>query len=56
MERNMKIEITKTDGAVLLYALQLLLDKQCEGGYAEIEIMKTRDVAETVFDAILQGD
>ncbi len=52
----MKIEITRTDGAVLLYALQLLLEKQWEGGYAEIEIMKTRDIAETVFDAMIQGD
>lgn len=52
----MKIEITKTDGVVLLYALQLLLDKQLEGGYTENDTMKTRDLAETVFDTILQGD
>lgn len=52
----MKIEITRTDGTVLLYALQLLLEKQWEGGYTEIEIMKTRDIAETVFDAMIQGD
>lgn len=52
----MKIDITKQDGAILLYALQLLLDKQLEGGYTEIEIMKVRDLSEIIFDAILQGD
>lgn len=52
----MKIEITKTDGAVLLYALQLLLDKQWDGGYAESEIITTRELAQTVFDAMLQGN
>jgi hypothetical protein len=56
MERNMRIDITKQDGAILLYALQLLLDKQWDGGYAESEIITTRELAETVFDAILQGD
>jgi hypothetical protein len=52
----MKIEITRTDGAVLLYALQLLLDKQWEGGYTESEIVTTRELTQTIFDAILQGD
>lgn len=52
----MKIEITKTDGAVLLYALQLLLDKQWDGGYTESEIVTTREIAQTVFDAMLQED
>jgi hypothetical protein len=56
MERSMKIEITKQDGAILLYALQLLLDKQWDGGYTESEIIATRELAETVFDAILQSD
>ena len=50
----MKIEITKTDGATLLYALQLLLDKQWDGGYAESDIVMTRELSETIFDAILQ--
>lgn len=52
----MKIEITRTDGAVLLYALQLLLDKQWDGGYTESDIVATRELAETVFDAMIQGD
>lgn len=50
----MKIEITKTEGAVLLYALQLLLNKQWDSGYTESEIITTRELAQTVFDAILQ--
>lgn len=50
----MKIEITKTDGATLLYALQLLLDKQWDGGYAESDIATTRELSQTIFDAILQ--
>ena len=56
MERNMKIDITKQDGAILLYALQLLLYKQLESGYTEIDVLKTRELAETVFDATLRGD
>ena len=50
----MKIEITKTDGAILLYALQLLLNKQWDGGYTESDIVPTRELSQTIFDAILQ--
>ena len=50
----MKIEITKTDGAVLLYALQLLLNKQWDGGYTESDILTTRELSQIIFDAILQ--
>lgn len=52
----MKIDITKTDGAILLYALQLLLDKQWDGGYTESDIIATRDLSQIVFDAMLQGE
>ena len=50
----MKIDITKKDGALLLYALQLLLNKQLDGGYADSDIEITRDLSQIIFDAILQ--
>ena len=52
----MKIDISKTDGVILLYALQLLLDKQWDGGYTESDIITTRDLSQIIFDAMLQGD
>ena len=54
MGRSMKIDITKQDGAILLYALQLLLDKQWDGGYTESDILTTRELSQTIFDATLR--
>lgn len=51
----MKIEITKQDGAILLYALQLLLDKQWDGGYPESEIIPTKELSQLIFDTIIQN-
>lgn len=51
----MKIEITKQDGSILLYALQLLLDKQWDEGYPESKITPIKELSQLIFDAI-QGD
>lgn len=53
---NMKIDIDRKDATILLYALQLLLDKQQEAGYSDSEIEAVRNVSESVFYAALQTE
>lgn len=52
----MKIDINRKDAAILLYALQLLLDKQQDAGYSDNEIEAVRNVSESVFYAALQSE
>ena len=52
----MKIDIDRKDAPILLYALQLLLDKQHDAGYSEREMDAVRNIAETIFYATLQSD
>lgn len=47
----MKIEITRQDGSMLLYALQLLLDKQWEEGYPENKITPIKELSQLIYDA-----
>lgn len=52
----MKIDLYRTDGAILLYALQLLLDFQEANGYSYQDKEETRRISQIVFDATLQGE
>lgn len=52
----MKIDINRKEATILLYALQLLLDKQREAGYSDSDIEDVRNVSESVFYAALQTE
>lgn len=49
----MTIDLQKKDAAMLLYALQMLLDFQQDNGYDEYAKSETRRVSQIVFDATL---